>query len=889
MAPLSRLRSFLRFVFRRRAVEQQMDDELAAHLAQRADALARGGVPRAEAERRARAELGSVVAVKDEMRDASSAAMALDGWTKDVEHALRRMRRAPGFTAVAALTLALGIGGTSAIFSVVKAVLLDPPPYRDPARLVLLWNQLRDMGVARAPGSGHELAELRARASSFAGIAGIWAGNGTLAGDEGEPEQLKVGSVTGNFFAVLGARAALGRVVEPGDEGQGRGAVLLLGHGLWQRRFGGDPGVVGRTVRLDGDTATVIGVMPEGFRMVFPPDAQVPPEIQAWSAFRRDLAAAPRDLYYLRFVARLAPEVTVAAAHAEVAAIGRALAAEFTEYGRDGLGLAAVAMHGDATREIRPALVALFAGVALVLLIACVNVASLLLARGGERGREMAVRAALGASRGRLVRQLLLESLALAVVGGALGLLLGAVCLDRLAALAPPGVLPPEPLALDRGVLGFAAGIIVLSGVLFGVAPALAGSRVDLAGAMKSEAGAPPPRRRARAALVVAEVALGFVLLVGAGLMIRTFAAVRAVDPGLRADGVLSFEVSLPGRRYPGGEPRARFARALEDQLRAIPGVTAAGAISHLPFDDYPNWYAPVTAPGEGAPRELMADHRAATAGYLDALGASRIAGRTFDAADEAAGRLVVVVDERLAGEAWPGEDPIGKRLAHERMDSEGGFESVTSEVVGVVRHVHQQRLTHVARGQLYIPYALSPREHLAVLVRGPGDPAALAAPARRVVAGLDADMAVAKVRPLAAYLERAARPARFSMVLATIFGALALLLGAVGIYGVVATSVTQRRRELGVRMALGAEPRDLLRQVLREGLGMALVGIGLGAAGALVVARLLGALLFGVSALDPGAYLLAAAVLVAAALVATWLPARRAARTSPMVTLRCD
>jgi predicted permease len=804
------------------------------------------------------------------------------GWTGDLRHALRRMRQAPGFTLVAVLTLALGIGGTSAIFTVVKAVLLDPLPYREPARLVLLWNELRAQNAKRAPGSAFELAELRRRAASFEGIAGIWAGNGTLLG-EGDPELLKLGYVTGNFFELLGTPPLLGRL--PASEGAGEPPRLVLGHGLWQRRFGGDPDVVGRAVRMDGYSVTVAAVMPPGFRMVFPPDAQVPVETQAWMPFPWDIAQAPRDLHYLRFVARLRPGVSVAQAHEEVDAIGRRLAGEFVEL--EGLALQAVPMHGDAVREIRPALVALFAGVGLVLLIACVNVANLLLARAGARRREMAVRAALGASRGRLVRQLFLENLLLAAIGGALGLLLGAWSLDRLSALAPSGVLPPAPLSLDAEVLVFALLTTFACALVVGVSPALSASRVDLATALSTAvAGAgPTPGRRARAALVVAEVALGFVLLVGAGLMIRTFVAVQSVDPGFRADGALSFELNLPGPRYPGDARRLALVAELERRLAALPGVTAAGAVSHLPFDDYPNWYSPFRP--EGAPEDggFIADHRAATPGYLAAAGARLIRGRGFEPLDT---RPVVIVDERVAAEAWPGADPIGKVLQVERW-SEGEFVPERAEVIGVVRPLAQQRLTSHARGQIYLPYARSARPHVSFVVHAAGDPLALAGPARAAVASLDGELAVAKLRPLAFYLERATRPARFTMVLASLFGGLALALAGIGIYGVVATSVSQRRREFAVRMALGAETSDVTRQVLREGLALALAGLLLGVAGAAALAQLLRALLFGVGALDPASYAAAAVVLPLCALAASVLPARRAARESPMAVLRAD
>ena len=888
MPVLAELRSFFRFLLRRGAVERQMDEEIQTHIALRAEQLVGRGVPPADAERQARSEVGSAGALKEDMRHAVPAAMSIDTWAKDVGYALRRMRHAPGFTALAAATLALGIGGTSAIFTVVKTVLLDPPPYQEPERLVLLWTTNSTQGTARGPSSGPQLAEVRRRAQSFTGIGGIWAGGGTFTGD-GEPEQVKVGVVTGSFFPVLGARPLLGRTLEPDDEGSGKPATVLLAYGLWQRRFGGDPNIVGRVVRLDGAPARVVGVMPPAFRMVFPAEAQVPDTIQAWKPFDTDVPGLPRDLFLLRFVARLRPGVTVAQADQEITAIGEKLKADVLAGNRDGFdGMRAVAMHGDAVQEIRPALDALFAGVGLVLLIACVNVANLLLARGDGRRRELAVRAALGASRWRLARQLLLENMVLAAAGGVLGLVLGGLALDRLAALAPAGVLPPVPLTLDRGVFVFAAAVTGLAGMIFGIAPALSGSRVHLSEAMKGGAGATERRRRSRAVLVVCEVALGFVLLVGAGLMIRTFVAVNAVDPGLRAAGTLSFEVNLPTQRYPDSETRARFARTLEERLRAVAGVEDVGATTHLPFDDFPNWYNTCRPVGvvDSRPEGIQADHRGATPGYLRAIGATLVRGRFYDALDDAAGRAVVVVDERLANEAWPNADPIGQRIEHE-YHHDGQYGALTSEVVGVVRHVRQQRLTGTPRGQIYMPYRAATRDHLSFVLRTAGDPSAFAGPARSAVQTLDAELAVGKVRPLGDYLDGALRPARFTMVLASLFGALALALAAVGIYGVVATTVAHRRRELGVRLALGATPGRLVRQLVREELVPAAIGLAIGAAGAVAVSRLLRALVFGVSAIDPVTFVAAALILPAAAVLASWLPARQAARTNPMSALK--
>ncbi|MGH9790521.1 MAG: ABC transporter permease, partial [Candidatus Acidiferrales bacterium] len=850
------------------------------------------GWERSRAERQSRVECGSVESVKEEIRDVFPAGRFSDSWRKDVQHTLRLMRRAPGFTAVAVLTLALGIGGTSAIFSVVKAVLLDPLPYADPSRLVLVWNVGRG-GATRAPGSGFELQEIRARARSFEGIGGIWASNGTFLG-EGEPEQVRIGNVTGNFLQVLGAQPLLGRTLLQDDEGEGKPPVIVLSYGLWNRRFGANPAIIGRPIRMDEGNPVVVGVMRPEFRMAFPPDVQVPAEIQAWRPFGHDIYTMPRALYYLRYVGRLRSGVTVAQANDEVAGIATDLRNSFSEFG-PGLRLNVAPMHGDAVHEVRPALLALFGGVALVLLIACVNVANLLLARSSVRQKEIALRAALGASRGRIFRQLLLESVVLACAGGAAGIAVGWLALPRLVALAPAGLLPAGTVAMDAGIFAFTAAVTLGAGLLFGMAPASDGSRVNLLAALQQSghSAAAPLRRHSRAVLIVSEVALGFVLVVGAGLMIRTFIAVQRVDPGFRADGLLTFEMDLPGGRYPGDAPRTNLVRQVEARLRALPGVESAGGISHLPLDDYANWYSRYALEGADNGQDeqrpaTMADHRSATPRYFRAVGAQLVAGRLFDALDEEARRAVVVVDEKLAREAWPGEEAVGKKLRCQHI-TQGRFGPATVEVVGVIRHIQHHALTRQVRAQIYIPFSQSVRWHISFVVRTSGDPAALSGAVRGVIAKIDKDLAIAKLRPMTFYLDRAMAATRFTMVLGAVFGGLALLLAAIGIYGVMAYAVNQRTREFGIRMALGARPGEIQKQVVREGMSLALAGLALGVAGAVMLGRFLDALLFGVTAADPATYVAAALILPTVALAACWLPARRAARRDPLAVLRAE
>jgi predicted permease len=591
-------------------------------------------------------------------------------------------------------------------------------------------------------------------------------------------------------------------------------------------------------------------------------------------------------------VARLKPGVTMAQADQDVVTTAGALRDGFKEFGDDKLGLHVAPLHGDAVREIRPPLLALFAGVGFVLLIACVNVANLLLARAGVRQKEMALRAALGASRARIFRQLLIESLVLALLGGGAGLVLGSFAVGRLAALAPAGLLPAAPVSLDFGILAFAASITLAAGLLFGLWPALDGCRVDLVEALQQvgRGSATALRRRARSLLIVAEVALGFILLVGAGLLIRTFVEIQRVDPGFRAERLLTFEMGIPGNRYPNDEAGSNLVRRVEEALRALPGVEAVGGVSHLPLDDYANWYSGAAPKGstEEQRHGLMADHRSTTPGYFRAVGATLVAGRLFDEMDERAKRPVVVIDEKLAKEAWPGEEAVGRTLEFEKI-TEGEFHPGSAEVIGVIRHIQHHALTRQVRGQIYIPFSQSARWHISFVVRAAGDPAALAGAVRRAVAGIDRQQAVAKLRPMTFYMDRAMAAARFTMVLASIFSALALVLAAIGLYGVVAYSVGQRVREFGIRLALGARAGEIQRQVVREGMTLALAGLGIGALGAVVLSRLLAAILFGVGPGDVITYAAAAALMPMVAAVACWLPARRVSALSPLAVLRAE
>lgn len=894
------------------AAERELEivEEFAAHLeAAYEDALARGATE-AEARARALAHVRDWRVLECEVERAELPVTArmlpalnhsweaprrggfrMETLWQDLRYGLRTLRKQPGFAVLAVLTLALGIGANTGVFSVVHAVLLGALPYERPEQLVLVWSDFQKSGAQRAPAAGVQLREIRARSQTLQDLAGIWVGNGTLAG-EPVAEQIKLAQVTANFFAVLGAQPLLGRTFLPAEEGPGGRRALLLSHGLWQRRYGGDPQIIGRAIRMEGSEATVVGVMPPQFQLLFPPDANVPLEVQAWMPFPNDIYDMPRDLYYLRLLGRLKPGVTLAQASAEAPALAAQLRAQYTEYAAENLQLQMVSFRGDAVRELRPALLALFGGAALVLLIACVNVANLLLVRGSARRREMALRAVLGASPGRLLRQLAIESLTLCLLDGALGLFIGMWGLRALLALRPASLSHLSSIGLNWPVFGFAVAATLLAGLLFGLIPALAARRVNLTDALKAggHGAVGQTRQRTQTLLIFGEIALGFVLLIGAGLLLRTLAQLHKVDPGFQPERVLTFEINLPFQRYARDHDRSQFGQQLTEKLAALPGVESVGAISHLPFDDYPNWYSPYRPESmtETQARGLNADHRAITPGYFNAIGAQLLAGRAFDRQDTAEGRAVVIVDDLLARQTWPNANAIGQKLQCEQF-SDQGFQPRWAEVVGVVKHIHHHSLSKQVRGQIYIPHPQSTRNHFSFVVKTAADPLALVAPIRGELGKLDKDLALSKVRPLVDYLGGALAAAKFTAWLAALFGGLALLLALVGIYGVVAYAVSQRTQEMGVRLALGARQRDILVLVLRHGLRPVLGGIVVGVVAAFGVMRFLKHLLFGVNPADPWVFASVALLLVGVAALACWLPARRAAQVDPQVALRCE
>jgi putative ABC transport system permease protein len=807
---------------------------------------------------------------------------------REIRYGWRALWRSPGFALSAILTLALGVGANTAIFSVVNATLLSPLPYRDSDRLVFVWEDQSKEGYARAPLSGPELNDLRERNSRFEGIGAIWATTTALTG-EGDPEQLRVGLVSTNFFSLLGADAGLGRTFRDEDDLLTPNTILLSDE-LWRRRFGGDPQIVGRRIEVNAQPMTVVGVMPRGFRLLLPPDSAVPDDLDAWLPFSRRFTAGPRGQRYLRVIGRMRAEVSLAEAARDIDRVAREISQAYAEYGAAGRLFETVALHADSTREIRRPLLALFAGVGILLTIACVNVASLLVARAAARYRETAVRVALGAGTSRLLSQHLAEGMLLTFLGVAGGLLIGRWGLAALIALSPESLGRLSVATVDVRVVLLSSATAIVWGLLLSIAPLAGALRSDPARALQADgrrSGA-PIGQHLRSGLVIVQVALGVVLIVGAGLLMRTFINIQRADPGFRADGIVSFRIALPGARYQTREAFNQFGRQLEAELRALPGVNGVGAISHVPYDSIPNWGGPyLLNPGEDDSRAPQADYRAISAGAIDALSIRVIEGRTFTEDDDQSAEPVVIVDERLARRSWPQQSAIGKRLAVD--PSVTGHPNLWATVVGVVRHVRHRSPIEEVREQVYFSERQVQRNPMVYLVRSTADASSLAGPIRNLVSKLDAQLPVYGVRPLPEYVTGVRAIRGFTTMLAGVFAVVALLLAAVGVYGVVAFSVTTRIREFGVRLALGASPGQVRSLVMREGIRLAAAGLALGLGGAAVAAWLLESQLFGVGRWDPISYLVAVPVLGLVALAGSWLPAWRATRANPLGALRSD
>ena len=797
---------------------------------------------------------------------------------QDIKFGARMLAKHPGFTAVAVLTLALGIGANTSVFSVVNGVLLRPLPYPEPDRMAMVWLDNRRQGVREDITSYPNYLDVRQRSQTFEHLAGFSQGSMNLTG-QGEPERLVVASTTANFFQVTGVQPSLGRAYSEENEKPGEDRFVLLSHGFWQRRFGGSRDALGQKVELNGQPHEIIGVMPPGFQ--FPAGAEM------WSPLAPgDRLRAARFNFWLPVVGRMKRGVTPEEAQAEMNTIGAALESEYPDI--RGYGLNVVPLHEQVVGKIRTELLVLFSAVGFVLLIACANVANLLLARSAGRSRELAIRSALGAGRGRLLRQMLTESVLLSMAGGALGLLVAVWGRDAFLALLPGRLPRAEEIGLDGTVLLFTSLLAVLTGVVFGLLPAFEASRRGLAETLKegARASASLHRTRFRSALVAGEVAVAVVLLAGAGLMLQSFFKLSQVDTGFRTRNTLTFNLFLPGHKYTAPQ-LAPFYEQLLERLRALPGVEAASATTGILLPELPN-SAGFTIEGKPRPPveqrvELPFDRVAL--GYFETLQVPLIRGRFFNEQDRGEVPQVAIINETMVRMFFPGEDPLGKRFKFGGEQSDDPWKTI----VGVVRDTRRTGLAREIRPESYFPIQQFPARGMTLVMRATGDPAQLAGAVRTAVRDADAELPVYNVRTLDEQVDAFVAQPRFTMILLGTFAGIALLLAALGIYGVLASAVAQRTQEIGVRMAFGAGPREIFRLVV--GQGMAVVGIGLvaGLAGALALTRLLKTLLFGVAPHDPLTFVAAIALLAGAAFAACSVPARRATKVDPMAALRYE
>jgi len=814
----------------------------------------------------------------------------MDRLLDDARHAVRRLRQQPGFALVALLTLAIGIGANSAIFSLINGVLLNPLPYPESDRLVLAILEAPGLGFPEVPMSEATYLLCKEQHSGFEDLMMYSGASANLTGEEG-PERVQSAEVTANFFEVLGVRPAMGRGFSEGEDGPGATPVAVLSDGIWRRRYGADPAILGRTILVDGVSVEVVGVMGPDFRL---PDQ----ETAFWRPLEIDPAEPNAGNFSYPGIARLRPGVTIEAAGAEMAGLidrlpdiyGDEFPRELFENAQ--LAPLIISLKELMVGDVRATLWVLMGTVGFVLLIACANVANLFLVRAEGRQREVALRGALGASRGDLLSYYLTESLILALLAGIAGLGLGFAGLRWLAAMGPENVPRLAEVGIDARVLAFTAAVSLLASLLFGLIPVIRQARQDLVTALKEGsqgAGMGRGRHRARNSLVVAQVALALILLIGSGLMIRSFARLRAIEPGFIADDVFTVSLSLPAAEYPEPADASRFFQELLDEISALPGVESVGAVAGVPLSGFR------TASGlwiDDHPRDEgdlppVPETLTATAGYFRTMGIPVLSGRAFERADHELRTGAVLISESMAIHYWPDKSPLGRLV---RPDEEAS----SYEIVGVVGDVRHVSLTEEPREMIYYPMLgvvdgeiNSPRT-LVVTIRSPLPTSSFAPAVRQVIWDLNPNLPIIS-GSMGEILDDAVAPTSFAMMMLGIAAAVALLLGAIGVYGVVSFIVSQRTREIGIRMALGARSADVRKMVVRQGLVVTLIGVGVGILGALALTRLMRSLLFEISPTDLLTYAVVAPALIVVATLATWLPARRAAAVSPAEALRSE
>jgi len=881
------------FRFPRRSAAQvaaDVEEELRFHLEMVAAELVEAGWPQEEARVEARRRFGDLDGTReyccalDERKESRMKWMGrMEELGQDLRFAGRQLWKSPGFTLVAALTLALGIGATTAIFSVVYSSVLRPLPFREPERLVL-GGFVSPKGEVQKAFSAPNFLDWKAASRKLSGVTSIENGTLNLSGDGAEPERLQGAWVGADFFKVMGIRPLAGRAFAPGEDKAGASRVAVISEKLWRGRFGGDPGAVGRSITLNGNPYTVVGILKKGEQLPSAADVWVP---KVFSANEMQ----SRGAVFFGAIGRLAPGATLAQARAESEVIGRRLSAQYPDANASYFkSMTVIPLADQILGDTRKPLLILLGAVGVVLLIACVNVANLLLVRAAVREGEIVIRTALGAGRGRIVRQLLTESLVLALAGGAAGVALAVWIVKGLIALGPKGIPRLEQAQVDGTALLFALGISLLTGVLFGLAPALQTSRTDLGGAIREGTRGSKGRAgtRARGALVILETALAVVLLAGAGLLIRSFSRLQSVSPGFQPENAVTFKLQLPEGRYSTEDKLRGFTGALMERMRQLPGVEEAGATttSGMPFGGSVDVLTFSVAGRPPAPVDKEEAIRIAisTPGAFKALGLRVVRGRAFTPQDRAGAPQVAVINEAAARKHFPGENPLGHRI-----DLGWTVDGVHrgGEIVGVVADFKQDALEAEIEPELFLPYDQAPLESLSVVLRTRPGTRSLDSTIRAQVRALDPDLPVYGLQPLGELVAGSTSQSRFYMLLLGGFAAIALLLAAVGTYGVIAYAVRQRTQEIGIRMALGASRDRVMGMVVRQGLTLALLGAGVGLLLAFLVTRAMRSLLYEVSVSDPMTYLGVAGLLLAVAAVAAYLPARRAARTEPQLALR--
>lgn len=799
---------------------------------------------------------------------------------QDLRYALRTMLRQPGFTAAVVIALALGIGANTAIFSVVNGVLLRPLPYESPDQIVWLWDTQPQ--IPTAPASLPDFIDWRNQNQSFEYLAAYLHGNMFM--DRGDGAQdTSVGLVTPDMFSLFRVSPILGRTFTDEETQPGRFRVAVLSESIWQRRFGSDPNVLDQTVSLSGALYTIIGVLPAGFGF--------PNEAELWRPLPMNMARLDRGPHYLRVVGRLKSDVTLAQAQAEMSSIAASLAQQYPEK-IAGHGVKLDRLSDVVIGDIRPALLVLFGAVGFVLLIACANVANLMLARAGARQREIAVRTALGASRSRIIRQLLTESVLLAILGGAAGLLMAVWAVDSMVAISPDTIPRVREVAVDPRVAFFTLLISLLTGVVFGLAPALQVSKPDLTDALKEcgRTSAGVHRNRLRSLLVISEIALSLVLLVGAGLMIRSFARLNRVETGFNPEKLLTMGVTLLPTKYPQDEQVGAFYSQLLERLGTAPGVESAGAISELPLagSNTNDSFTIEGRPPVAKEDEPLTEYRVVTPRYFKSMAIPLLAGRDLAETDTRQSPNVVVINEAFARRHFASEDPIGHRI---RLQGQFRDPLIIVGVVGDVRHFG---LNEQPVAEAYVPFLQDPlsetyRRSMTIVARTESEPLGIAASLRAQLTSLDASLPVYSVKPMTEYLRDSLSRRRFNTILLSAFAGVALLLAAVGIYGVMSYGVAQRTHEIGIRLALGAQARDILSLVVGQAMLLTLAGITVGAAAAYALTRVMESLLFEVSATDPLTFAVISILLAGVALAACFVPARRATKVDPMIALRYE